>query len=78
MKHAGAGTVYQAFYLEWMAFLDGVRNQQASHIQRSQLPSNNSRRRSSLQGRETQPMKRIAILGRTDKSDRSQLCDCAC
>jgi predicted dehydrogenase len=26
----GAGTVYQAFYLEWMAFLEGVRNREAS------------------------------------------------
>lgn len=30
MKHAGAATIYQAFYLEWMAFLDGVRSRQAS------------------------------------------------
>jgi predicted dehydrogenase len=30
MKHAGATTVYQAFYLEWMAFLDGVRSRRAS------------------------------------------------
>lgn len=25
-RHPGASTVYQAFYLEWMAFLDGVRS----------------------------------------------------
>jgi len=30
MKQAGAATVYQAFYMEWMAFLDGVRSRQAS------------------------------------------------
>ena len=30
MKDAGASTVYQASYLEWMGFLDGVRNQQPS------------------------------------------------
>lgn len=29
-KGAGASTVYQAFYLEWVAFLDGVRSRQAS------------------------------------------------
>ena len=29
-KHAGASTVYQAFYLEWMAFLAGLRNHQPS------------------------------------------------
>lgn len=28
----GAATVYQAFYLEWMAFLDGVRSGQASEF----------------------------------------------
>jgi len=28
----GATTVYQAFYLEWMSFLDGVRNRQASEF----------------------------------------------
>ena len=28
----GATTVYQAFYLEWMAFLDGVRTGQASEF----------------------------------------------
>ncbi len=30
MKHAGAATVYQAFYTEWMAFLAGVRTRQPS------------------------------------------------
>lgn len=30
MKHAGATTTYQAFYLEWMAFLDGLRSRQVS------------------------------------------------
>lgn len=40
MKHAGAATVYQAFYLEWMAFLDGVRSRQASKFSaRSCLPT---------------------------------------
>ncbi len=40
MKEAGARTVYQAFYLEWMAFLDGVRNQQPSTFSaRSCLPT---------------------------------------
>jgi predicted dehydrogenase len=40
MKQSGASTVYQAFYLEWMAFLDGVRNQQASQFKaRSCLPT---------------------------------------
>jgi predicted dehydrogenase len=40
MKHAGATTVYQSFYLEWMAFLDGVRNRQASKFNaRSCLPT---------------------------------------
>ena len=40
MKQAGASTVYQAFYLEWMAFLDGVRNQQPSKFNaRSCLPT---------------------------------------
>jgi predicted dehydrogenase len=29
-KHSGATTVYQAFYLEWMDFLEGVRNRQPS------------------------------------------------
>ena len=29
---AKATTVYQAFYLEWMAFLEGVRNRQASEF----------------------------------------------
>jgi predicted dehydrogenase len=31
-KAAGASTVYQAFYIEWMAFLDGIRNQRPSHF----------------------------------------------
>jgi predicted dehydrogenase len=31
-RHPGATTVYQAFYLEWTAFLDGVRNCQASRL----------------------------------------------
>ena len=40
MKQAGAATVYQAFYLEWMAFLDGVRSHQASKFSaRSSLPT---------------------------------------
>lgn len=40
MKNAGATTVYQAFYLEWMAFLDGVRSHQASKFSaRSCLPT---------------------------------------
>jgi predicted dehydrogenase len=40
MKHAGAATVYQAFYLEWMAFLDGVRSHQPSQFSaRSCLPT---------------------------------------
>jgi predicted dehydrogenase len=40
MKHAGAATIYQAFYLEWMAFLDGVRSRQASKFNaRSCLPT---------------------------------------
>jgi predicted dehydrogenase len=32
MEQAGASTVYQAFYLEWMAFLDGVRSGQPSRF----------------------------------------------
>jgi predicted dehydrogenase len=40
MKHAGATTMYQAFYLEWTAFLDGVRSRQASKFNaRSCLPT---------------------------------------
>jgi len=40
MKHAGAATIYQAFYMEWMAFFDGVRNCQASKFNaRSCLPT---------------------------------------
>jgi predicted dehydrogenase len=40
MEHSGAATVYQAFYLEWMAFLDGVRSRQASEFNaRSCLPT---------------------------------------
>jgi predicted dehydrogenase len=40
MKNAGATTVYQAFYLEWMAFLDGVRSRRASRFSaRSCLPT---------------------------------------
>lgn len=40
MKHAGAATIYQAFYLEWMAFLGGVRSRQASKFNaRSCLPT---------------------------------------
>ena len=40
MKHAGATTLYQAFYLEWTAFLDGVRSRQASKFNaRSCLPT---------------------------------------
>lgn len=35
MKHAGAATVYQAFYLEWTAFLEGVRRNQASKFSAS-------------------------------------------
>jgi predicted dehydrogenase len=35
MKHAGAATIYQAFYLEWMAFLEGVRSRQASKFNAS-------------------------------------------
>ncbi len=31
-QHPGATTVYQAFYLEWTAFLDGVRNCQPSRF----------------------------------------------
>jgi len=39
-KRGGAATVYQAFYLEWIAFLDGVRNRQASKLSaRSCLPT---------------------------------------
>ncbi len=39
-KRAGAATMYQAFYLEWMAFLDGVRSRQASKFNaRSCLPT---------------------------------------
>jgi predicted dehydrogenase len=39
-KGAGAATVYQAFYLEWMAFLGGVRTRQASKFSaRSCLPT---------------------------------------
>jgi predicted dehydrogenase/glycosyltransferase involved in cell wall biosynthesis len=39
-KGAGASTVYQAFYLEWMAFLDGVRTRQASKFSaRNCLPT---------------------------------------
>lgn len=30
MKHAGAATINQAFYLEWIAFLGGVRSRQPS------------------------------------------------
>ena len=40
MKRAGAATIYQAFYLEWMSFLDGVRSLQASKFNaRSCLPT---------------------------------------
>jgi predicted dehydrogenase len=40
MKHAGAATVYQAFYLEWTAFLEGVRGRRASMFNaRSCLPT---------------------------------------
>jgi len=40
MKRAGAATMYQAFYLEWTAFLDGVRSRQASKFNaRSCLPT---------------------------------------
>jgi len=40
MKHAGAATMYQAFYLEWMAFLDGVRSAEPSKFNaRSCLPT---------------------------------------
>jgi hypothetical protein len=40
MKHAGAATIYQAFYLEWTAFLDGVRSHQASRFSaRSCIPT---------------------------------------
>ncbi len=40
MKGAGAATMYQAFYLEWAAFLDGVRSLQASKFSaRSCLPT---------------------------------------
>ncbi len=40
MKNAGAGTIYQAFYLEWTAFLNGVRSRQASKFNaRSCLPT---------------------------------------
>jgi len=39
-KCGGAATVYQAFYLEWMAFLQGIRTQQASKLSaRSCLPT---------------------------------------
>jgi predicted dehydrogenase len=31
-KHGGATTVYQAFYLEWIAFLDGIRSHQPSKL----------------------------------------------
>jgi predicted dehydrogenase len=40
LKHAGAATVYQAFYAEWMAFLGGVTGRQASEFSaRSCLPT---------------------------------------
>jgi predicted dehydrogenase len=40
MKQAGATTIYQAFYEEWMAFLAGVQNRQASKFNaRSCLPT---------------------------------------
>jgi predicted dehydrogenase len=40
MKHIGGATTYQAFYLEWMAFLDGVRNRHPSRFNaRSCLPT---------------------------------------
>jgi predicted dehydrogenase len=40
MKQAGASTVYQAFYLEWMAFLDGVQSGRPSKFSaRSCLPT---------------------------------------
>jgi predicted dehydrogenase len=40
MKHGGAATTYQAFYLEWMDFLDGVRSRHASRFNaRSCLPT---------------------------------------
>jgi predicted dehydrogenase len=40
VAHAGATTVYQAFYLEWMTFLDGVRRRQPSMFSaRSCLPT---------------------------------------
>ncbi len=35
MKHAGAATIYQAFYLEWMAFFEGVRRRHASKFSAS-------------------------------------------
>jgi predicted dehydrogenase len=39
-KHRGAATIYQAFYLEWMAFLEGIRAQRASSLSaRSCLPT---------------------------------------
>jgi len=39
-KRGGAVTVYQAFYLEWTTFLDGVRARQASKLSaRSCLPT---------------------------------------
>jgi predicted dehydrogenase len=40
MEHAGAATTYQAFYLEWIAFLEGVRNRHPSKFNaRSCLPT---------------------------------------
>jgi predicted dehydrogenase len=40
MKHSAAATTYQAFYLEWMAFLDGVRTFHPSKFSaRSCLPT---------------------------------------
>jgi predicted dehydrogenase len=39
-NRGGASTVYQAFYLEWIAFLDSMRNRQASKLSaRSCLPT---------------------------------------
>jgi predicted dehydrogenase len=39
-KRGGSATVYQAFYLEWIAFLDGIRTRQASKLSgRSCLPT---------------------------------------
>ena len=75
-KGAGASTVYQAFYLEWTAFLDGVRTRQASKFS-AQLPAHGARRGSTVRGRKAR-MTRVAILGANGQvGARRFACGCA-